>query len=429
MSESPRLSVIIPFHDCAASIRAILDDLHRQQIAMEIIAVDDASTDGGPAIVTDWAHSHPEYPVRIIHSQHRIYSLGARLEGMRLAAAPVILSLDADDRLLGTQRLQRALHMMEETNYDILHFRTAGILLPSTLHQPLVWTEPFAEYLQGLDIVRAFLACPYPPAQIWNKLLSRPLVRRLVETIPPDVHVRYFDVKLLLTLAMLLAREYRSCNELIYEYHMRTFRTSELYAKQVDALYTIHDALLPLFQNTNDGALVSAFQKYMRQRIIIQTGHLCMSLCSGQTFSYPALSAALKKEIFPCLETKTLFHALCTSCSANAARLTGWQHNLSRLCPTAVSLPENNTPPRHAWKSLCSVRQQALRGNMIAENILLRCGLLFGNSIAPRLGENIRLSSPVFPEFEVADSEDLLPVILGGNAAMSSLITGILSPS
>lgn len=427
MSESPRLSVIIPFHDCAASIRAILDDLHRQQIAMEIIAVDDASTDGGPAIVTDWAHSHPEYPVRIIHSQHRIYSLGARLEGMRLAAAPVILSLDADDRLLGTQRLRRALHMMEETNCDILHFRTAGILPPSPVHQPLSWTEPFAGHLQGLDIVRAFLACPYPPAQIWNKLLSRPLVRRLVETIP-DVHVRYFDVKLLLTLAMLLAREYRSCNELIYEYHMRTFRTSTLYAKQVDALYTIHDALLPLFQNTNDGALVSAFQKYMRQRIIIQTGHLCMSLCSGQTFSYPALSAALKKEIFPCLKTETLFHALCTSCSANAARLTGWQSKLSRLCPLPAPA-ENHMSPQEAWERLRSARQQAVQGKTITDEELLRYGLLFGRSIAPGIGENIRLFSPPFPECSAAPSEDILPVILGGNAAMGSFITGILSPS
>lgn len=427
MSESPCLSVIIPFHDCAASIRAILDDLHRQQIAMEIIAVDDASTDGGPAIVTDWAHSHPEYPVRLIHSRHRIYSLGARLEGMRQAAAPVILSLDADDRLLGTQRLRRALHMMEETNCDILHFRTAGILPPSPVHQPLSWTEPFAGHLQGLDIVRAFLACPYPPAQIWNKLLSRQLVRRLVETIP-DVRVRYFDVKLLLTLAMLLAREYRSCNELIYEYHMRTFRTSELYAKQVDALYTIHDALLPLFQNANDGALVSAFQKYMRQRIIIQTGHLCMSLCSGRAFSYPALSAALKKEIFPCLETETLFHALCTSCNANAARLTGWQSKLSRLCP-APAPAENYTSPQEAWESLCSARQQAVQGKTITDEELLRYGLLFGRSIAPGIGENIRLFSPPFPECSAAPSEDILPVILGGNAAMGSLITGILSPS
>lgn len=427
MSESPRLSVIIPFHDCAASIRAILDDLHRQQLAMEIIAVDDASTDGGPAIVADWAHSHPEYPVRIIHSRHRIYSLGARLEGMRQAAAPFILSLDADDRLLGTQRLRRALHMMEETNCDILHFRTAGILPPSPVHQPLSWTEPFAGHLQGLDIVRAFLACPYPPAQIWNKLLSRQLVRRLVETIP-DVRVRYFDVKLLLTLAMLLAREYRSCNELIYEYHMRTFRTSELYAKQVDALYTIHDALLPLFQNTNDGALVSAFQKYMRQRIIIQTGHLCMSLCSGRAFSYPALSAALKKEIFPCLETETLFHALCTSCSANAARLTGWQSKLSRLCP-APAPAENHTSPQEAWESLRSARQQAVQGKTMPDEELLRYGLLFGRSIAPGMGENIRLFSPPLPECSAAPSEDILPVILGGNAAMGALITGILSPS
>lgn len=163
MSESPRLSVIIPFHDCAASIRAILDDLHCQQIAMEIIAVDDASTDGGPAIVTDWAHSHPEYPVRIIHSRHRIYSLGARLEGMRQAAAPVILSLDADDRLLGTQRLRRALHMMEETNCDILHFRTAGILPPSPVHQPLSWTEP----LPG--ICKALRSC----APFWPALIRR----------------------------------------------------------------------------------------------------------------------------------------------------------------------------------------------------------------------------------------------------------------
>ena len=60
---------------------------------------------------------------------------------------------------------------------------------------------------------------------------------------------------------------------------------------------------------------------------------------------------------------------------------------------------------------------------------LLRYGLLFGRSIAPGMGENIRLFSPPLPECSAAPSEDILPVILGGNAAMGALITGILSPS
>ena len=85
--------------------------------------------------------------------------------------------------------------------------------------------------------------------------------------------------------------------------------------------------------------------------------------------------------------------------------------------------------PQEAWERLRSARQQAVQGKTITDEELLRYGLLFGRSIAPGIDENIRLFSPPFPECSAAPSEDILPVILGGNAVMGSFITGILSPS
>src|SRR4051794_37671906 len=58
----PRVSVVIPVYNAGALLRPCLDSVLAQDLppgALEVIAVDDGSTDGSGAVVDDYAATHP----------------------------------------------------------------------------------------------------------------------------------------------------------------------------------------------------------------------------------------------------------------------------------------------------------------------------------------------------------------------------------
>jgi len=91
---TPELSVVVPCHNEAAligdTVRSVLALAEGAAISLEIIVVDDGSTDGTRAVVESM-------PVRLVAQRHRGVS-GARNNGIAHARAPVIAMLDADDR-------------------------------------------------------------------------------------------------------------------------------------------------------------------------------------------------------------------------------------------------------------------------------------------------------------------------------------------
>ncbi|HEX6956714.1 MAG TPA: glycosyltransferase family 2 protein [Ferrovibrio sp.] len=93
----PELSVVIPVHNEAANIGALLDEVCaalRGRISFEIVVVDDCSSDQTPAILRQCRAAMPELrPVR--HRRNAGQSM-AVLSGVRAARGPVIVTLDGD---------------------------------------------------------------------------------------------------------------------------------------------------------------------------------------------------------------------------------------------------------------------------------------------------------------------------------------------
>jgi glycosyltransferase involved in cell wall biosynthesis len=93
-----RASVVIPLYQKAPYVQRALISVAEQTIRdIEIIVVDDGSTDGG----ADIARAFPDPRVRVI-SQENMGPGAARNRGIAEAGAPVVAFLDADDEWLPT---------------------------------------------------------------------------------------------------------------------------------------------------------------------------------------------------------------------------------------------------------------------------------------------------------------------------------------
>lgn len=95
---STLVSIIMPAHNAGRWLRASLDSaLAQTHRPLEIIVVDDGSTDDTPAILADYAARHPDV-VRVF-TRPNSGAAAARNHGLRHATGAHVKFLDADDLL------------------------------------------------------------------------------------------------------------------------------------------------------------------------------------------------------------------------------------------------------------------------------------------------------------------------------------------
>lgn len=126
MVATPRVTVIVPAWNVEQYLEQCLSSVVEQSIgvdSLELLVVDDGSTDGTPAIADAFAAEHPQ--VRVWHGPNSGGPGRPRNIGLDQARGEFVLFLDADD-FLGPEAIARLVSMADRAGSDVVLAKMAG---------------------------------------------------------------------------------------------------------------------------------------------------------------------------------------------------------------------------------------------------------------------------------------------------------------
>lgn len=130
MSESaakPSITVVVPVYNRERTVASAVESALAQNVAdIEVICIDDASSDGSRRILEGLAARDPR--VRVIELPVNLGTGAARKTGILAAKGEYTLCLDADDRFLPNV-FGRLLAKARRRHLDVLHFRSVVVPL------------------------------------------------------------------------------------------------------------------------------------------------------------------------------------------------------------------------------------------------------------------------------------------------------------
>ncbi|NUR86832.1 MAG: glycosyltransferase, partial [Nonomuraea sp.] len=166
----PDVSVVVAVYNTMPHLRDCLDSLIGQSIGldrMEIVAVDDGSTDGSGEELEEFAARYPE-TIRVVHQANSGGPAAPSNRALDLATGRFVYFVGADDHL-AQDALRRMVAMADEYESDVVLGRmvgTNGRSVPQTV---------YAETSPDVDLYGS--ALPYSLSN--TKLFRRELVERL----------------------------------------------------------------------------------------------------------------------------------------------------------------------------------------------------------------------------------------------------------
>ncbi|MFE1326615.1 glycosyltransferase [Streptomyces sp. NPDC058741] len=171
----PRVSVIIPAYNSMPELTQCVTSAMEQTLgldAIEIIAVDDGSTDGTGAELDRLARACPS--LRVVHQPNSGGAGGPRNTGLDLARGDYVFFLDSDD-YLGPDALRRMVAMADENRTDVVLGKMVSV------GGRAVPTAVFSHDQPRTDV---FSSHAYRTLGCW-KLFRRSLIERLELRFPP----------------------------------------------------------------------------------------------------------------------------------------------------------------------------------------------------------------------------------------------------
>ncbi|RKS68395.1 glycosyl transferase family 2 [Actinomadura pelletieri DSM 43383] len=122
----PLVSVITPVYNCRDTVAAALESAFAQSLPpeqIEVIAVDDGSTDGSAELLDELARVHDR--LTVIHQTNTGGPGAPRNRGLEVATGEFVFFLDADDAL-GPEALERMTAMAQRNGTDIVLGKQVG---------------------------------------------------------------------------------------------------------------------------------------------------------------------------------------------------------------------------------------------------------------------------------------------------------------
>lgn len=133
---NPLISVVVPVYNVEKYLNRCIDSILNQTLKkIEIILVDDGSTDNSPFICDEYCDRYEN--IKVIHKKNNRVA-AARNDGIKLATGKYIALVDSDD-WIESNMLEEMYNKAEEFHTDITmcDFRKVGVESEYTVSQPI----------------------------------------------------------------------------------------------------------------------------------------------------------------------------------------------------------------------------------------------------------------------------------------------------
>ena len=202
------ISVLIPVHNEAATVREVLERVRRLPLDSQIIVVDDGSTDATPEILARWRAEHPD---TVVVTRPRRRGKGAALRaGLEHARGEIVVIQDADLEYDPAQ-IPRLMAPIARGEADVVY----GSRFAAGPAQARTWARPNRLGNRGLSALTSLLyRRPISDMETGHKLFRR----HVLASLPLRADDFAFEPEVT---ALVLKRGLR-LTELPISYHART---------------------------------------------------------------------------------------------------------------------------------------------------------------------------------------------------------------
>ena len=212
----PLVSVIVPVYNTGRVLKTCLDSLANQTLAdIEIIVIDDASTDGSPKIIEACAASDSRFRLMKNTENQNLYE--TRRRGFAAAQGYYIATCDSDD-YMPPSALERLYETARRTEADIVHGHSYQFINGRQFGWPI--NSPF-KVSRGGSYVESFLR--YRRGwTVWGKLYHRSVMEKALTELPVNKRLFAGEDLLFSFFLGLKAGRYIGCPAVVYHYRFST---------------------------------------------------------------------------------------------------------------------------------------------------------------------------------------------------------------
>lgn len=220
MAAEPRVSIIVPLYNDEEFVSAAIESCLAQTLHdIEVICVDDASTDGTVEVVERYRQRDPR--IQLIRQPENRSAFQARRVGLDAASAPHVLFLDGDDEL-APRAAEAAIAKARSARADVVGFGVEIIApdgVPSRLAAAL---QPTHDELRAPEIIPSlFPVGEAANGHLWRYLFETRLLRAAYDGLGEDLAFYRANDLPISFLALAHAAKYASVADRLYRYHFR----------------------------------------------------------------------------------------------------------------------------------------------------------------------------------------------------------------
>ena len=151
LSDNPKVSAIIPAHNCERTISRAIKSVQNQDILnIEIIIVNDYSNDNTLSLIEEAAKIDPR--IRIINNKKNMGIFYNRHIGVLSSKGEYIFHLDSDDMILDSDVFSTVTNIGDMGNFDLVTFRCVFAMHSFNLLNAGIKENYFSDYPRNLTL-------------------------------------------------------------------------------------------------------------------------------------------------------------------------------------------------------------------------------------------------------------------------------------